>query len=112
MSPRTRRIAALCCATGLVLSACGSDGTTDAAVSTAAPATAAPATAAPATPEPATTAPADTATSDTAASGTVAPAAAVVPASLQFSAPLVGGGTFDGASVAGAPVVFWFWAPG
>lgn len=107
MSPRTRRIAALCCATGLVLSACGSDGTTDAAVSSAAPATAAPATAAPAT-----AAPADTATSDTAAAVTTAPAAAVVPASLQFSAPLVGGGTFDGASVAGAPVVFWFWAPG
>ncbi len=100
MSPRTRRIAVLCCATGLVLAACGDDSTTDAALSTAAPATAAPATAAPGTAAP-----------DTAAAATTAPAA-TVPASLQFSAPLVGGGTFDGASVAGAPVVFWFWAPG
>lgn len=105
MSPRTRRIAVLCCATGLVLAACGDDSTTDAALSTAAPATAAPGTAAPATAAPGTAAP------DTAAAATTAPAA-TVPASLQFSAPLVGGGTFDGASVAGAPVVFWFWAPG
>jgi hypothetical protein len=30
---------------------------------------------------------------------------------LQFSAPLVGGGQFDGASVVGTPVAFWFWAP-
>ena len=35
----------------------------------------------------------------------------VVPAALQFTAPLVGGGTFDGAAVAGKPTVFWFWAP-
>ena len=33
------------------------------------------------------------------------------PEVLRFSAPLVGGGTFDGASVAGTPVAFWFWAP-
>jgi len=37
--------------------------------------------------------------------------AAVVPEALQFTAPLVGGGTFDGAAVAGKPTVFWFWAP-
>ena len=37
--------------------------------------------------------------------------AAAVPESLQFTAPLVGGGTFDGAAVAGMPTVFWFWAP-
>jgi hypothetical protein len=37
--------------------------------------------------------------------------AVVVPAALQFSAPLVGGGTFDGAASAGKPTVFWFWAP-
>lgn len=30
---------------------------------------------------------------------------------LQFTAPLLGGGTFDGAALAGRPVVFWFWAP-
>ena len=37
--------------------------------------------------------------------------AAVVPEALQFTAPLVGGGTFDGAAAAGKPTVFWFWAP-
>ena len=39
-----------------------------------------------------------------------APAAAV-PAALQFTAPLLGGGEFDGAAYAGTPTVFWFWAP-
>jgi hypothetical protein len=34
-----------------------------------------------------------------------------VPESLQFTADLVGGGTFSGASTAGQPVVLWFWAP-
>ena len=37
--------------------------------------------------------------------------AVVVPEALRFTAPLVGGGTFDGAAVAGKPTVFWFWAP-
>lgn len=32
-------------------------------------------------------------------------------APLAFSAPLVGGGTFDGAEVSERPVAFWFWAP-
>ena len=36
---------------------------------------------------------------------------AAVPELLQFTAPLVGGGSFDGAAVAGTPTVFWFWAP-
>ena len=36
---------------------------------------------------------------------------AAVPEALQFTAPLVGGGTFDGAAAAGKPTVFWFWAP-
>ena len=34
-----------------------------------------------------------------------------VPAALQFSAPLVGGGEIDAVSLAGKPTVFWFWAP-
>jgi hypothetical protein len=34
-----------------------------------------------------------------------------VPQILDFSAPLVGGGTLEGADLAGAPVAFWFWAP-
>ena len=37
--------------------------------------------------------------------------AVTVPAALQFSAPLVGGGELDAATLAGAPTVFWFWAP-
>ncbi len=32
-------------------------------------------------------------------------------AALSFSAPLLGGGTFEGSSVAGTPTAFWFWAP-
>ena len=34
-----------------------------------------------------------------------------VPEALRFTAPLVGGGEFDGTTVAGRPVAFWFWAP-
>ena len=37
--------------------------------------------------------------------------AVVVPASLDFTATTVAGETFEGASVAGRPVVLWFWAP-
>jgi hypothetical protein len=110
MSPRSLRIAALCCAAGLVLVACGDDTASEAApVSTSADPTA-PTTA----PQAPSSAAADSTAVDTAVATTdgVGEPAAVVPASLQFSAPLVGGGTFDGASVAGAPVVFWFWAPG
>jgi len=44
--------------------------------------------------------------------GSTAPPASSSPASLlDFSAPLVGGGTFEGTSVQGRPVAFWFWAP-
>jgi hypothetical protein len=39
------------------------------------------------------------------------PEPATVPAILDFEAPLVGGGTLDGAELAGAPVAVWFWAP-
>ena len=34
-----------------------------------------------------------------------------IPDALRFAAPLVGGGQFEGASVAGKPIAFWFWAP-
>ncbi len=34
-----------------------------------------------------------------------------VPDALQFSAPLVGGGTLDMAAYAGTTVALWFWAP-
>ena len=35
----------------------------------------------------------------------------VVPEALQFTAALVGGGTFDGAAAAGKPTLFWHWGP-
>ena len=34
-----------------------------------------------------------------------------VPELLQFTAPLVGGGEFNGADRAGRATAFWFWAP-
>jgi hypothetical protein len=40
-----------------------------------------------------------------------ASATAAVPEILDFRAPLVGGGMFDGGELAGAPVAIWFWAP-
>ncbi|MEO3859837.1 redoxin domain-containing protein [Acrocarpospora sp. B8E8] len=36
---------------------------------------------------------------------------AAVPASLRFTAKTLSGDSFDGTSLAGKPVVFWFWAP-
>lgn len=54
----------------------------------------------------------DGGSSETAATvGTGSSGPAGVPAALDFTAPLVGGGTFDGAALAGRPVAFWFWAP-
>jgi hypothetical protein len=53
-----------------------------------------------------------TATSTPASSATAQPSgAAAVPDLLKFTAPLLGGGTFDGTAFAGKPVAFWFWAP-
>jgi len=57
---------------------------------------------------PGTDAPAEATTAPTA---DTAEPAAVVPEVMAFTAPLVGGGTFDGAAGAGKPTVFWFWAP-
>ena len=34
-----------------------------------------------------------------------------IPELLQFTAPLVGGGEFNGAERAGQATAFWFWAP-
>lgn len=36
---------------------------------------------------------------------------AAVPAALRFTATTLSGDSFDGTSLAGKPVVFWFWAP-
>lgn len=42
---------------------------------------------------------------------TAAPTAAAVPEALAFTQPLVGGGELDLSTLAGQPVVLWFWAP-
>ncbi|WP_327583780.1 redoxin domain-containing protein [Nonomuraea sp. NBC_00507] len=89
------RVMAVLVAAGLLIAGCGGAVETvrgDAPVS---------ATVATATPAPATT-----------ASGTPgASGDARVPDALKFTATTLGGQTFDGASLAGKPVVFWFWAP-
>lgn len=87
-------------AAALLLSACSSADTTetDAAASPTAAATEEAAAAEP------TEAPAETAAEPT--EDTVA-----VPAALDFTAPTVDGGTFEGASLAGQDAVVYFWAP-
>jgi hypothetical protein len=40
-----------------------------------------------------------------------APEAADIPPVLDWSAPLIGGGTIDMATLAGQQVLLWFWAP-
>jgi hypothetical protein len=81
--------------TGILLACGGSDvpAATDAPVDVAAP---------PAQQEQDRTVPATTA-----AGGVVADA----PDALRFSAPLVGGGDIELTTLAGRPVLLWFWAP-
>ncbi len=97
---RSKRLLSALAAGALLLAACGtsSDGGS---------ANTAPATEAVATPDTEPAAPADAA-SDAVPTDVDAVA---VPAALQFSAPLVGGGELDASSLAGKPTVFWFWAP-
>lgn len=46
------------------------------------------------------------------ARGAPGPASAESAATLlDFTAPLVGGGTFDGRATAGADLAVWFWSP-
>ena len=99
---RPRRAVRLAVAAALLaLAACGS--ATPSSVGAAAPATAPPAqTAASSSPASATTA----APASASAAGSVK-----VSKVLTFSAPKLGGGTLEGASLAGKPVAFWFWAP-
>jgi hypothetical protein len=85
-----RRVATVV-AVGLVLAACGSDTSGDAVTDTVTDTTAASAA----------TVPED--------SGGVVPDDA--PAILQFSAPLIGGGDIELTTLAGRPVLLWFWAP-
>ncbi len=65
---------------------------------------------------PATDAPAPAVvTTDTTAAapadGSSGPGVAAVPAALQLTAPLVGGGEIELGELAGRPVLLWFWAP-
>ncbi len=92
---------------GLAAAACGDETAVESAglATTAPPTMATATTAATGSTDPATTDPAST------PPATETPAVAA-PEALRFTAPLVGGGTFDGTTVAGKPVAFWFWAPG
>jgi thiol-disulfide isomerase/thioredoxin len=89
---RTARVAAIGLAATLLLTGCGATGETGAAgpVDSKAPLSATR------LPTPATS---------------PATSPATVPASLEFTATTLNGDPFDGAALAGKPVVFWFWAP-
>ncbi|HEU4425556.1 MAG TPA: redoxin domain-containing protein, partial [Pilimelia sp.] len=63
----------------------------------------------PATPGPPVSAPGPSVAASPSA-GSPSPRAAGVPQALRFSATTVDGAPFDAASLAGKPVVFWFWA--
>ncbi|WP_211357295.1 TlpA family protein disulfide reductase [Nocardioides rubriscoriae] len=108
-SPRRRartRAALATSLTVLVLAGCGTS--SEAGSSVPSPAVQASSTDGPATTDP------DLDTGSAPSAGPSSPAAAdpaPVPEALQFEATTVAGDTFDGASVAGRPVVLWFWAP-
>lgn len=102
---------------GLALAACGSDDvgaptdTFPVAAATPAPSTSEPPDAPPDDPVPATTAPRPPDPSPGTDGGGSAVVPAEVPAVLRFSAPLVGGGDIELSTLAGRPVLLWFWAP-
>jgi hypothetical protein len=106
---RTPIVAAVM-AFGLLAAACGSD--TDTAATEPPTASQPDSTTAAENTVAAPTSPDGTTPAPTSAAGDVTTATPVaVPEALQFTAPLVGGGEFTGADVAGKPTVFWFWAP-
>lgn len=76
----------------LVLTACGAGGETPAGSASPAPSSA-------------------TSASAPASDGNASGSAANVPALLRFTGTTLAGKAFDGAGLAGKPVVFWFWAP-
>ena len=84
---------------GLVLAACGGSDEPAAVDTSAATSTTSAATSG--------EAPATTTVTDSGSA--VVPADA--PAALQFAAPLVGGGDIELTTLAGRPVLLWFWAP-
>jgi hypothetical protein len=89
-----------------LLAACGS--VDPGAAGSAPPSAAAPAAT---TAAPATTAANPVGSASIATSTAPRPAPAGITAVLAFTAPVLGGGSLDGASLAGKPVAFWFWAP-
>jgi len=90
---RTHRLAAFACVASLAGAACGGTSNGDEA---AAPAPAADVAPVASDPEPADASP---------------NASGDVPALLQFTAPLIGGGEIAGDELAGKPTAFWFWSP-
>jgi thiol-disulfide isomerase/thioredoxin len=106
---RTIATTAAVAAAALVLSACG---TGDDNTSAAGSATTEAAETAPATPEPTTAVePTETPADNAEADGEEAPEEIAVPAALDFDAPTVDGGTFNGATLVGQDSVLYFWAP-
>lgn len=87
----------------LALASCGGESTTTAAESSAT-----------STPGSTSESPAESlaeATSEPASPESSEPAGTTVPELLDFTSATVAGDTFEGASLAGRPVVLWFWAP-
>jgi thiol-disulfide isomerase/thioredoxin len=63
-------------------------------------------------PGPSTTSPAASSpSSQPSGKASLPPEPTGIPATLKFRGSKVDGGEFDGASLAGKPVLFWFWAP-
>ena len=121
VNSRTPRVAFAGAALVLTMAACASTDTDDAStVATDGDATVAttPTVTDPGSDTASTDAPAEPPTSES-ETGTEQPdptapsepEPTAVPAALQFNAPLVGGGEFDGTAVADKPTLFWFWAP-
>ncbi len=96
-------------AAGLLAAGCGAAGEMGSGDMRATAMSPAPAPASPTVPTPAPA----TATGTTASAAPEATATgrAGVPEALRFTAATLDGQRFDGASLAGRPVVFWFWAP-
>jgi hypothetical protein len=112
---RARHLPLLAIVATLALAACGSSDDTTSVASTPAPVTDGEPTADPPVTPQATTPTSQTGSPSASSPTTGAPAAGgesvVVPAALDFTAPLVGGGQIEMGSLAGKPVVLWFWAP-
>lgn len=99
-----------CLLLGLTISACGDDSTRGRAAPSSPTVAAGTVASSMAAPTGASVAP---------SAGTSAPQGSSTPgsaaqrfASLDWKAPLVGGGELDAATLSGKPVVLWFWAPG